>query len=296
MNAISTRNLTKDFGGGRGILNLDLDVPTGRVHGFLGPNGAGKTTVIRLLLDYLRPDEGHIRIMGKDPRRDYASIRRHIGYVPGDLALPSALRGREYLAHSAALQGNVDMAWQAHLMDLLGVDAKPRIRELSKGNKQKIALIDALQHRPEILILDEPTDGLDPLLRDQVRILLQDHAKRGGTVFLSSHIVHEIQTMCHDVSIVLSGRLRHRARIADLIAMEGMVVEASVPDLIEARRLLMGAGVQKMVRRGQRLRFRVRGDPLPALAALHQAGGYDPRIRQGDLEEMFLRIYAEDPE
>ncbi len=296
MMAIATRGLTKDFGEGRGILDLDLDIAKGRVHGFLGPNGSGKTTVIRLLLDYLRPDRGTVRVLGRNPRTDFVGIRRHVGYVPGELAFPEALRGSEYLAHSAALRGDVDLDWQQHLIEELAVDTKPRIRELSKGNKQKIALIDAMQHRPELLILDEPTDGLDPLLRDQVRILLQAHARAGGTVFLSSHVVHEIQTMCHDVSIVLSGRLRHKARIADLVALEGLVVEATVPELALARRLLTDAGVKKILRKGQRIRFRIQGDPLPALAALHAAGGHDPKIRQGDLEEMFLRIYAEDRE
>ncbi len=294
MNVIETRGLTKDFGRGKGILDLDMQVPQGRVHGFLGPNGAGKTTAIRLLLDLLRADRGKARIMGKDTVRHASELRQHLGYVPGELALPGQLRGREYLEQSAGLRGDVDHAWRRELVQRLRVDVRPRIRELSKGNKQKIALIDALQHRPPVLILDEPTDGLDPTLREQVRRLLRAHAQNGGTVFLSSHVVHEIQTMCDDVSIVLSGKLRHQARIDDLVALEGMVVEATVPDPDAARRHLIQAGVQQMQRRGQRIRLRVQGNPLPALAALHHAGASEPRIRQGDLEEMFLRLYTED--
>ncbi len=294
MNVIETRGLTKDFGRGKGILDLDMQVPQGRVHGFLGPNGAGKTTAIRLLLDLLRADRGKARIMGKDTVRHASELRQHLGYVPGELALPGQLRGREYLEQSAGLRGDVDHAWRRELVQRLRVDVRPRIRELSKGNKQKIALIDALQHRPPVLILDEPTDGLDPTLREQVRRLLRAHAQNGGTVFLSSHVVHEIQTMCDDVSIVLSGKLRHQARIDDLVALEGMVVEATVPDPDAARRHLIQAGVQQMQRRGQRIRLRVQGNPLPALAALHHVGASEPRIRQGDLEEMFLRLYTED--
>ncbi len=294
MNAIETRDLTRDFGGGRGILDLDLAVPKGRVHGFLGPNGSGKTTVIRLLLDFLRPDKGGSRVLGMDPVRRAPEIKARVGYVPGELAIPEMLRGREFLDHSAGLRGGIDTQWRDHLIHRLGAEVEPRIRTLSKGNKQKIALIDALQHRPELLIMDEPTDGLDPLLRDQVGHVLRDHAAAGGTVFLSSHIVHEIQTMCDDVSIVLSGRLRRRAKIADLVAMEGLVVEATVPDPTIARQRLMAAGAVDLARRGNRIRLRLQGNPLPGLAVLHSLGATDPRLRQGDLEEMFLRIYEED--
>ncbi len=291
MHAIQTRHLTKDFGANKGIFELNLDIPKGRVHGFLGPNGAGKTTVIRLLLDFLRPDQGAARVLGLDPRRDAHRLKARIGYIPGDLAMPTMLRGREFLEHSALLRGGVDEAWRDQLAKRLHADLEPRIRTLSKGNKQKIALIDALQHQPELLIMDEPTDGLDPLLRDRVRVLLREHVSDGGTVFLSSHIVHEIQTMCDDVSIVIAGRLRTRARIAELIAMEGMVVEATVPNPSHAGQLLAGAGATGFQRRANRIRFRIRGDPLPALAALHSLGATDARLRQGDLEEMFLRIY-----
>ncbi len=295
MNAIETRRLTRDFGGGKGILDLNLEVPKGRVHGFLGPNGAGKTTVIRLLMDFLRPDRGGSRVLGLNPVTQAHRIRRQVGFVPGDLALPAMLTGREFLRHSERMRGHVDREWRNHLVHLFGAEVEPRIGNLSKGNKQKIALIDALQHRPELLIMDEPTDGLDPLLRDQVRIVLRDHAKAGGTVFLSSHVVHEIQTMCDDVSIVLSGRLREKARIDDLVAMEGMMVDVAVDDAETVREKLERAnGVKDFEAHNGRLRFRIQGDPLPALATLHEAGARDPELRQGDLEELFLRMYAED--
>ena len=294
MNAIETQRLTKDFGGGKGILDLDLKVPERRVHGFLGPNGAGKTTTIRLLLDLLRPQRGHARVLGRDPRLYAADLRAEIGYVPGELALPGNLTGARYLADSAELHGGVDVEHRDRLIERLGAQVGPRIRTLSKGNKQKIALVDALQHAPQLLIMDEPTDGLDPLLRDEVRQLLRAHVRAGGTVFLSSHVVHEIQTMCDDVSIVLSGRLRVRARIADLIAAEPARVTCRVPDVERAARLLGQAGARDLKRRGDRLAFAVVGDLLPTMTALAGARATDVRVRQGDLEELFLRTYREE--
>ncbi len=288
---IETRGLTKDFGGGRGLFDLNIAIDAGRVHGFLGPNGAGKTTAIRLLMGFLRPDAGGARILGMDPNQHAHLINEHVGYVPGELALPLTVTGRQYLSQSARMRSAADPEWANALIGRLGAQMDVKIGKLSKGNRQKIALIDALQHRPPILILDEPTDGLDPLLRLEVRRILAEHAQAGGTVFLSSHVVHEIQTMCHDVSIVLNGRLQTRARIADLIQDEGLVVMATVPDEEDARRSLGAAGATDIATREHKIRFRVRGDPLPALATLHALGGKVAKLRQGDLEETFLRLY-----
>ncbi len=287
--AIETRRLTRDFGG-RGLFDLDLKVERGRVHGFLGPNGAGKTTALRLLLGFLKPDRGASRVMGHDPVTEEHLVRRLVGYVPGELALPEMLTGWEYLEQSAAIRGRVDRRWRNQLVHRLNAEPGRKIGKLSKGNKQKIALIDALQHRPPLLVLDEPTDGLDPLLRVEVRRALREHTHMGGTVFLSSHVVHEIQTMCDDVSIVLDGRLRAQANIADMIADEGLMVEATLPSR-DAMRDLEEHGATDFLTRDGVYRFRVRKDPLPALAALHQLGGQIRMLRQGDLEETFLRLY-----
>lgn len=294
MSTIECFGLTRDYGNGKGLFDLDLQVPAGRVHGFLGPNGAGKTTAIRMFLDFLRPDRGSCKIFGLDPRQDAARIKQEVGYVPGDLALPTMLRGHEYLDQSAGLHGGVDLDWRNQLVERLGAQLHPKMHTLSKGNKQKIALIDALQHKPKLLILDEPTDGLDPLLRDRVGHMLREHAQAGGTVFLSSHIVHEIQTMCDDVSIVLSGRLRKQATIQHLVELEGLFVEVTVPDPLAAAKTLGAVGGTRMTHKGSRLRVHFQGNPLPGLAALHNLGATDPKLRQGDLEEMFLHLYAED--
>ena len=293
VSSIRTRGLTKDFGQERGVFDLDLDVPKGRVHGFLGPNGAGKTTTIRLLMDLLRPTRGTVRLLGTDP--ESARLHGRVGYVPGDLELPGATTGRRYLADSAALHGGVDASWRDELVALLGAEMDHKVRQLSKGNKQKLALIDALQHRPELLILDEPTDGLDPLLRDRVRTVLRAHARQGGTVFLSSHVVHEIQTMCDDVSIVLGGRLRMQSSIRGLLADEPTRIVLRIPDATNAIPRLRVPGVQRIERRGDQVRLRVLGDLLPVLAALPAVGATEVHVQSADLEELFLRLYAEAP-
>lgn len=291
---ITTQGLTKDYGDGRGLFDLDLRVPQGRIHGFLGPNGAGKTTAIRLLLGFLRPTRGAARVLGLDPGTQAAQIKARVGYIPGELALPEMLTGRDHLEQSAALRGGVDEARQEDLIDRLEADLGLKTGKLSKGNRQKIALIDAFQHDPELLIMDEPTDGLDPLLRREVRALLQDHVERGGTVFLSSHVVHEIQTMCDDVSIVIGGKLHAQAAIPDLLADAGVTIEAAVADLDQAAQVLQDHGATDIRHRAGRIRCRLREALLPALAALHRLGAQDLRIHQTDLEETFLRLYQED--
>lgn len=290
---IQTRGLTKDYGNGKGIFDLDLDVDSGRVHGFLGPNGAGKTTTIRMLLDFLRPTRGSALVLGKDPRESAADIRAEVGYVPGDLALPGHVTGEQFLSDSADIRGNVDPDWQQHLIERLGAEVHRKIRTLSKGNKQKLALIDAFQHQPPVLVMDEPTDGLDPVLRHEVHNLVRHHAAHGGTVFLSSHVVHEIQTGCDDVSIILAGRLRRRARIHDLLAQEPTRIEATMQTTPAAReRLMQVPGIQHLRRRGNRIAFELRGELLPAMQALIDLQAVDVMVSH-DLEETFLRLYSE---
>lgn len=289
---IETRGLTKDFGDAKGIFDLDVDVQKGRVHGFLGPNGAGKTTTIRMLLGFLRPTYGAATVFGHDPWDDPVSVRRLTGFLPGELALPDMLTGRAFLQDSARLRGGVDASMVDDLVGRLDAQLDVKIRKLSKGNKQKIALIDALQHRPPLLILDEPTDGLDPVLRHQVHDVLRQHAKEGGTVFLSSHVVHEIQTTCDDVSIVLEGRLRRQATIEGLLEEEPTRIEATVPDLVAAeQRLYAVAEVFKVQHRGRRIRIWLQGPVLPTMDALLDVHATDVEVRQNDLEETFLNMY-----
>jgi ABC-2 type transport system ATP-binding protein len=293
-NAIDCRGLSKDFGQGRGILDLDLQVPEGIVFGFLGPNGAGKTTTLRLLMGFLKPDRGDASILGLPLATDRRELHRHIGYVPGELALPDGERVQAYLDRCALLQGIEDLERQRWLVERLDVPTGLRIRELSKGNRQKVALVQALQHEPRLLVLDEPTDGLDPVLRRRIGDLLREHAAGGGTVFLSSHVVHEIETVCDEVAIVVAGRLRSRAQVSDLLRDLPLRVRVSAPGPVHDRvraalRRYPGTRVQDLG--GGRLRLELAGDPLPLLADLAHAGARDALFEDKDLEETFMHLY-----
>jgi ABC-2 type transport system ATP-binding protein len=293
--AIATRGLTKDFGEGRGILDLDLRVPEGVVFGFLGPNGAGKTTTLRLLMGFLKADSGDGEILGQPLDADRRALHRDIGYIPGELALPTGERVQEYLERCARLQGLEDRQRQEWLIEQLDVPTGLRIRELSKGNRQKVALVQALQHEPRLLILDEPTDGLDPILRRRVGTLLREHAAAGGTVFLSSHVVHEIETVCDQVAIVVGGRLRSQAAVGELLHALPLRFRVQVPS--SARRRVEaalskhpGTRIQEL---GEALRIEVTGDPLPLLSDLAWAGARDALFEDKDLEETFMHLYEE---
>ncbi|MHB1260807.1 MAG: ABC transporter ATP-binding protein [Thermoplasmatota archaeon] len=293
--AIAARGLTKDYGGGRGILDLDLQVPEGTVFGFLGPNGAGKTTTLRLLMGFLKPDRGEAEVLGSPLDANRAMLHRDIGYIPGELALPSGERVQTYLDRCAALQGLEDREVQTRLVEDLALPTHLRIRELSKGNRQKVALVQALQHGPRLLILDEPTDGLDPILRRRVGDLLREHAAAGGTVFLSSHVVHEIETVCDQVAIVVAGRLRSQATVQGLLEALPLRVRLRIPEGTSRR---VHAALErhpgtKFQDLGDHLRLEITGDPLGLLSDLSLSGARDAVFEDKDLEETFLGLYAE---
>src|SRR5450756_1024882 len=207
MNVIETEKLTKSYGSHRGIIEVDLAVQEGEVFGFLGPNGAGKTTTIRTLLDLIRPTSGVARVFGIESSADPVAIHRRIGYLPGEFALYDRLTGAQTLEYFANLRGGVDRAYQASLVERLDLDPSRRFREYSKGNKQKVGLVIALQHRPELLMLDEPTAGLDPLMQQSFYSLVREAQAEGRTVFLSSHILSEVERTCDRVAIIKDGRL-----------------------------------------------------------------------------------------
>ena len=204
---IHTEGLSKYYGKALGVLDLDLDVPQGQVFGYLGPNGAGKTTTIRMLLDLIRPTSGTVRVLGLDVRRHSQAVRRRVGYLPGDLVLYQNLTGRELLDYAASLRGGVDWRVVERLADRLECDLARRIGDLSQGNRQKVGIIHAFMHGPELLVLDEPTMGLDPLMQQVFNQLVREARDEGRTVFLSSHILPEVEQLCDWVGIIRGGRL-----------------------------------------------------------------------------------------
>src|SRR4051812_44258696 len=204
---IRTERLTKSYGAHRGIVDVDLEVDAGEVFGFLGPNGAGKTTTIRTLLDLIRPTSGRAFVFDIETTVDPVSIHRRIGYIPGEFALYDRLTGGQTIQYFANLRGGVDRTYRDSLIERLDIDPSRRFKELSKGNKQKIGLVIALQHKPELLILDEPTSGLDPLVQQTFYKLVHEAQAEGRTVFLSSHILSEVERTCDRVGIIRDGVL-----------------------------------------------------------------------------------------
>ena len=204
---IETQKLTKAYGKFRGIVDVDLTVNEGEIFGFLGPNGAGKTTTIRVLLDLIKPTSGSATVFGIEAAEDPVAIHRRLGYLPGEWNLYDRLSGAETIRYFANLRGGVDKAYSDQLVQRLDLDPSRRFREYSKGNKQKVGLVVALQHKPELLILDEPTSGLDPLVQQTFNELLFEARREGRTVFLSSHIISEVERTCDRVAIIREGRI-----------------------------------------------------------------------------------------
>ncbi len=205
--AISTRSLTKKFGRREVLHGVDFSVETGSVFGVIGPNGAGKTTTMRCLLDIIRPTSGEVRVLGEDPRLGGPELRRRIGYLPGELFLEGRVTGRKLLSHYEAISGPVPPGRIDALAERLGLDLDRHTRKLSKGNKQKLGLVQAFMHEPELLVLDEPTSGLDPLIQQEFHAMVREARLKGQTIFLSSHVLSEVQQTADTVAILRDGRI-----------------------------------------------------------------------------------------
>jgi ABC-2 type transport system ATP-binding protein len=216
-NVIETNGLTMYYGRHRGIVDVDLAVQEGEVFGFLGPNGAGKTTTQRILLDVIRPTRGKATIFGLDCQQDGVAIRQRVGYLPGELSLYPTMRGKQFLDLMNSLHGkNGDMAYRRQLCERLHLDTSRRMREYSRGNKQKIGIVAAFMNKPDLIILDEPTGGLDPLVQQTVLALVREAQADGRTVFFSSHILPEVQAVCDRVGIIRDGQLVATERVENL--------------------------------------------------------------------------------
>lgn len=289
--AVLAEDLTKYYGTQRGIDTLNLEVKTGEVMGFLGPNGAGKTTTIRLLLDFLRPTRGHARILGLDPRRDKAALHRQIGYLPGELAFPGREKAVDLLRFFGDARGGVPWTRVTALAQRLELDMSRPVRTMSKGNKQKVGLVQAFMHQPALLILDEPTSGLDPLMRQEFLAMVRDARDAGQTVFMSSHVLAEVQQTADRVAIVRDGRLAAVERVESLGRRAVRSVEIHFGDPVDPASFASLPGVSHVEVAGPVLRCTVDGrlDPLIKAAAHHEV--IDLLSAEPDLEETFLSFY-----
>jgi ABC-2 type transport system ATP-binding protein len=290
---IRTENLTKLYGQKCGVLGLNLEVCSGEIFGFIGPNGAGKTTTIRLLLDFIRPTRGHARVLGRDTRADSIDIRRRVGYLPGELALYENLTGHELLTYFANLRGGGDSRYIRILAERLDLDLTRPIRTLSKGNKQKVGLVQAFMHRPELLILDEPSSGLDPLVQQEFQNLVLEAKAEGRTVFLSSHVLTEVEDMADRVGIIREGQLVAVEAMHTLKAKAQRQLEIRFAEPVPPGAFRGLLGVRDLIVEDSTVRCSVQGtvDALIKVAARFEV--VDIINHQPDLETIFLAYYRE---
>ncbi len=273
--AISFRDFTRYYGARRGIDGLTLDIAPGEIFGFLGPNGAGKTTTIRLLLGLIRPTRGSATLLGHDVVGDSLAVRQRLGFLSGDVALYPTLRVVDYLRFLGSFSRGYDLAVARRYADRFELEIGRRVKGLSKGNRQKVALVAALQHRPDVLVLDEPTSGLDPILQQEMHQVLREERIRGATVFFSSHDLTEVQALCDRVAMLRDGRLVQVTQVA------------GIRGLRERRYVVTYAD-------GHAEERRVAGDISAFLKEVAAAGAVDLREHEVTLEETFLRLYGQD--
>jgi ABC-2 type transport system ATP-binding protein len=289
--AIATSDLTKHYGKVAALEALDLEVTRGEIFGFLGPNGSGQTTTIRLLLGIIRPTRGTATVLGI-PASDVAEAHRHLGYVPGEVALWPQLTGHEVLRLLGNATGWVDTDFRAELVERFHFDPSARVRSLSKGNRQKLALVAALMGRPDVLLLDEPTAGLDPLMEEQFQIVARDAAARGQTIFLSSHILDEVQDLCDRVGILRAGRLVEVAALDELRRISTTIVEAvfdGAPPVLDG---VPGVtAVEPMAGVPGGIRITLAGEPDALVRRLAEHHVVRLHTVEPSLEEIFLTYY-----
>jgi ABC-2 type transport system ATP-binding protein len=296
--AIQTMRLTKFYGATRGILDLDLTVAEGEIFGFLGPNGAGKTTTIRLLLDLIRPTRGHTQIFGRDTPAASVAIKALVGYLPGELALWPNLTGGQILTFLGNLRGGVDPGTIASLAERFQLDLAPRFREYSKGNKQKVGLVQAFMHRLRLLILDEPTASLDPLNQREFFRLAAEARAGGATIFLSSHVLSEVEHICDRVGMLREGTLVRVGMVRELVAEKQIRVELALGTPVDdaVRRAFAALpGVSDLTGEASRLQFALQGGLDPVIKAAARYPVVSLTSHEPPLEEAFLAYYRPAP-
>ena len=290
--AIRLEKLTKFYGAQRGVIDVDLEVMPGEIFGYLGPNGAGKSTTIRILLDLIRPTSGSLKVLGLDAQADAVEVRRRVGYVPSDPGMYGSMTGREYLTYASSLRGGVDWREVERLAERLSCDLSRRIDTLSHGNRQKVVVIQAFMHKPEVLVLDEPTTGLDPLVQEEFESLLLETRDEGRTVFLSSHVLPEVEEICDRVAIIRDGRIVAVEDVATLKSRRVRSIEIEFGGPVDAGDFQDLAGVRNMSVSDGFLRCDIEG----SLSSLFRAAGryeiVNVTTREPSLEEAFLAYYG----
>jgi ABC-2 type transport system ATP-binding protein len=295
--AIRTEGLTKYYGDVKALVDLDLEIQRGEIFGFLGPNGSGKTTMIRTILDEIRPTAGQASIVGLDSHQDSVEIRRFIGYVPGDLALYPNLTGRDTLTYFANLRGGVDWGYVDTLADRLDADLSKKVGDLSSGNRQKVGLIQAFMNKPEVLIMDEPSSGLDPLVQREFQALMREVAADGNTVFLSSHTLSEVQRVGDRVGIIRHGKLVAVEAVSDLRSKGIRSVELFFETSVDAAVFEPLPGVRDVTVQNHHVTLSFSGKMETLIKTVTDRYTLvDISTHEADLEEIFLTYYRDEEE
>lgn len=291
---IQTHDLTKAYAGTKRALDkLNLTVQRGEIFGYLGSNGAGKTTTIRLLLDLIRPSDGSAKIFGLDTRQHSCDIRARIGFLPGELNLWDNMSALQTIRYVGRVRGGVDMSYVNQLAERLQFDVTKKVKSYSTGNKRKLGLILAMMNKPDLLILDEPSSGLDPLMQQEFNNLMLEAQKAGSTVFLSSHVLGEVQTICDRVAIIRQGKLQAVERVDRLTHADFRWVTVRFREEVNANVFSGVQGVSDITSEGKLARMRLMGDFDPLLRVIAPHYVEDLRVQEPTLEEVFLAFYGE---
>ncbi len=290
--AIEIDQLKKYYGKIEAVKGISMSVERGEIFGFLGPNGAGKTTTIRCMLNLIYPTAGNIRILGMDAQRDSIKLHKHIGYLPGDVRLPGDMTGRQVIDYFSRLQG-LEPVLLNPLVEMFDVEMKRRIKGYSKGMRQKIGIVLAFMCDPDVLVLDEPTSGLDPLLQKTFNQFLLEEQARGKTIFMSSHIMSDVEKVCHRVAVIRSGELVTVETVEALREKAGQRVTVEFADSVTPEELARIPGVSTVQQHNTQYQFNISGSMDALIKALSQHNVVRLNAEEAPLEEVFLKFYEE---
>ena len=293
MSIIKITGLTKDYGNQKGIFDLTFNIEEGEIFGYLGPNGAGKTTTIRHLLGFLKPDKGVSHILGMDCRLKSAEIMKNLGYLPGEIAFFDGMKGMEFLNFMGEMKGLKDTSLRDRLVDMFQLDTKGRIRKMSKGMKQKLAIICAFMHDPKVLILDEPTSGLDPLMQKTFADLILEEKSKGKTILMSSHSFEEIERTCDRVGIIRQGKLVATENIHDLKKKRRKIFILTFEDASSATDFINNSPFDIIEANDKTVKLGILGNVTELIKALDKYKVLDLDTEKSSLEDIFMHYYGD---
>lgn len=290
---IELKDLTKTYGKSRGVDLISLSVEKGSIYGFLGPNGAGKSTTINMLVDLIRPTNGSAKIFGLEVSKNSNIIKQNVGYLAGDFALDGDLTGAQAIKYFANLRSIGNAKYIKELINVLDANVSSKIKNLSRGNKQKIGLITALMHKPDLLIFDEPTTGLDPLIQEQFNNIILEHKKQGKTAFLSSHILNEIEELCDSIAFIKEGKIIAKGVLSDILATAPLEISIKLKNAKQTSDIKSINGVNNYVHKSNVISFSYNGDVNILLKQISKLNLDTIEVKKADIEKIFMKYYKD---